>query len=56
MRQPGHFCPQCGQFSPVKKTLFWSSEMWINAFLVNYADASRSYGISPDAIFKIKED
>jgi len=50
MRQPGHFCPQCGQFSPVKKTLFWSSQLWINAFLVNYAAASRSYGISPDAI------
>ena len=31
LRQPSHFCPQCGQFWTVKTALFCESEKWIGA-------------------------
>ena len=31
LRQPVHFCPQCGQFWAVKTALFCESEKWIGA-------------------------
>ena len=31
LRQPVHFCPQCGQFWAVKTALFCDSEKWIGA-------------------------
>ena len=31
LRQPCHFCPQCGQFWAVKTALFCESEKWIGA-------------------------
>ena len=31
LRQPVHFCPQCGQFRAVKTALFYEGEKWIGA-------------------------
>ena len=31
LRQPIHFCPQCGQFWAIKTALFCESEKWIGA-------------------------
>ena len=31
LRQPVHFCPQCGQFWAVKTALFCEGEKWIGA-------------------------
>ena len=31
LRQPVHFCPQCGQFRAVKTALFCEGEKWIGA-------------------------
>ena len=31
LRQPVHFCPQCGQFWAVKTALFCEDEKWIGA-------------------------
>ena len=31
LRQPVHFCPQCGQFWAVKTALFCQGEKWIGA-------------------------
>ena len=31
LRQPVHFCPQCGQFWTLKTALFCESEKWIGA-------------------------
>ena len=31
LRQPVHFCPQCGQFWAVKTALFCGGEKWISA-------------------------
>ena len=31
LRQPFHFCPQCGQFWAIKTALFCESEKWIGA-------------------------
>ena len=31
LRQPVHFCPQCGQFWAVKTALFCEGEKWISA-------------------------
>ncbi len=31
LRQPSHFCPQCGQFWVVKTALFCEGEKWIGA-------------------------
>ena len=31
LRQPVHFCPQCGQFWTVKTALFCEGEKWIGA-------------------------
>jgi len=33
LRQPVHFCPQCGQFLGMKMTLFCGCQKWNNAVI-----------------------